>query len=122
MKTYSQNYTKIEEAEELLYSATRLMANDCNDAALERIDFARNLLHEYTNGTNLVEDDDVADGLVKRSDAEAAVAEANEHRLVEKQAIEYLCNISEELEAESSLTIERPYGIDCDVIITVKKR
>lgn len=44
MKTYTQDYTKITEAEELLYSATRLMANDCHDEALERINDARTLL------------------------------------------------------------------------------
>lgn len=118
MQTYTQDYTKIAMAEdELFFAETRMRAYGCDSEAIEHISAARRLLQEYTNGTNLVEDDDVADGLVKRSDAEA-----NEHRLVEKQAIEYLCNISEELEAESSLTIERPYGIDCDVIITVKKR
>ena len=70
MKTYTQDYTKITEAEELLHSATRLMANDCNDAALERISEARTLLQECANGTSLVEDDDVEDGLVKKADVE----------------------------------------------------
>ena len=44
MKTYSIDYTKISEAESTLYSATRLMANDCYDAAQERIEEARKLL------------------------------------------------------------------------------
>ena len=68
MKTYRLDYTKISEAESSLYSATRLMANDCMDAALERIEEARKLLQEFLNADNLVEDDDLADGLVRRSD------------------------------------------------------
>lgn len=122
MKTYTQDYTNIQEAEEILYSATRLMANDCNDAALERINEARRLLQEYTNGTNLVEDDDVADGLVKQSEAEAAIEEANKNAIIEKNAIEYLHHISSEAECESSLTIDRPFGLDCELRIVVKKK
>ena len=68
MKTYSIEYTKISEAESTLYSATRLMANDCYDAALERIDEARKLLQEFLSQDNLVEDDDLADGLIKQSE------------------------------------------------------
>lgn len=73
MKTYSIDYTKISEAESSLYSATRLMANDCPDAALERIQEARKLLQEFTNQDNLVEDDDLADGLVRQSEAETTI-------------------------------------------------
>ena len=65
MKQYSHNYTKVSEAESLLYSATRLLANDCPDAAVERINEARQLLQEYLSADNMVEDDDVADGWVK---------------------------------------------------------
>ena len=50
------------------------MANDCTDAAFERINEARTLLQEYTNGTNLVEDDDVEDGLVKKADVEDIIS------------------------------------------------
>lgn len=66
MKTYSIDYTKISEAENKLYSATRLLANDCRGAAVERITEARRLLLEFLNGDNLVEDNDLADGLVKQ--------------------------------------------------------
>ena len=69
MKTYSIDYTMISEAENSLYSAIRLMANDCYDAALERIDEARKLLQEFMNQENLVEDDDLADGLIKQSES-----------------------------------------------------
>lgn len=73
MKTYSIDYTKISEAESSLYSATRLMANDCHDAALERIEEARKLLQEFMNQDNLVEDDDLADGLVRQSEVETTI-------------------------------------------------
>ena len=68
MKTYSIDYTKISEAENSLYSAIRLMANDCYDAAQERIEEARKLLQEFMNRENLVEDDGLADGLIKQSE------------------------------------------------------
>ena len=69
MKQYSHDYTKPSEVESLLYSATRLMANECYDAAVERINEARQLLQEYLAQDNMVKDDDVADGWVKASDA-----------------------------------------------------
>lgn len=119
MQTYTQDYTKITEAEELLHSATRLMANDCNDAAIERIKEARTLLQEYTNGANLVEDDDVEDGLVKRSDVETAIEEVKSEDVL-KPTIEGLYHW---LDAGTpSVTLERPYGLDCDVIITLKRK
>lgn len=68
MKTYSIDYTKISEAENSLYSAIRLMANDCYDAAQERIEEARKLLQEFLSQDNLVKDDDLADGLIKQSE------------------------------------------------------
>ena len=68
MKQYSHDYTKPSEVESLLYSATRLMANECYEAAVERINEARQLLQEYLAQDNMVEDDDVADGWVKVSD------------------------------------------------------
>lgn len=68
MRTYSIDYTKISEAESSLYSATRLMANDCHGAALERIGEARRLLQEFLSQDNLIKDNDLADGLVKQSE------------------------------------------------------
>ncbi len=68
MKEYSHDYTKVAEAENLLYSATRLIANECWDAALDRINETRKLLQQYLSQDNMVEDDDVADGWVKASD------------------------------------------------------
>lgn len=118
MKTYAQDYTKIQEAEELLHSATRLMANDCNDAALERINEARQLLQEYANGTNLIEDNDVSDGLVKQRDAEAAIEEAKQEDIL-KTTIEGLYH---RLDAgEPFVVLERPCGLDCDLTITTNR-
>ncbi len=68
MKQYSHDYTKVAEAERNLYSAQRLMANECYDAALKRIIEARELLQVYLNQDNMVEDDDVADGWIKAQD------------------------------------------------------
>lgn len=71
MKTYTIDYSKVSEAESCLYSATRLMANDCMTAALSRIEEARQFLQEFLNQDNLIEDDDLADGLVRQSEVEA---------------------------------------------------
>ena len=68
MRKYSHDYTKVCEAESMLYRATRLIANGCYDAAVERINEARLLLQEYLAQDNMVEDDDVADGWVKASE------------------------------------------------------
>lgn len=75
MKQYSHNYTKPSQAESLLYSATRLMANECYDAAVERINEARQLLQEYLAEDNMIEDDDVADGWVKAHEVKELVNE-----------------------------------------------
>lgn len=47
IKQYRHDYTKLSEVEELLYRASRLLANDCFVAASERINEARQLLLEY---------------------------------------------------------------------------
>lgn len=73
MKQYSHDYTKVSEAESLLYSATRLMANECHNAAVERINEARQLLQAYLSEDNMVEDDDVADGWVKAHEVEELI-------------------------------------------------
>ncbi len=65
MKQYSHDYTKVAEAERTLYSAQRLIANECYDAALKRIIEARELLQIYLSQDNMIEDDDVADGWVE---------------------------------------------------------
>lgn len=70
MKKYSHDYTKVYEAESLLYRATRLMANECYDAALKRVNEARELLQTYLNGDNMVEDSDVYDGWCKSYEVE----------------------------------------------------
>lgn len=69
IKQYCHDYTKPAEADDALYRALRLLANECYDAAQERIGEARKLLQEYLNQENVVEDDDVENGWVRFSDA-----------------------------------------------------
>lgn len=57
MTTLNHDYTKPAEAEKLLYRALRLLANDCTDAARERISEARELLLQYLSADNMVADD-----------------------------------------------------------------
>ena len=68
MKIYSHDYTKVAEAAELLYSALRLIANDCIDAAKERVTEARENLLQYLNQDNMFEDPD-CEGWIKASEA-----------------------------------------------------
>lgn len=71
MQQFSHDYTKVSEAMESLYSATRLIANDCYDAALQRINEARTTLDEYLAQDNMIPDNDLADGWVRHSEAQA---------------------------------------------------
>lgn len=73
MKQYTHDYTLPSKAEGLLYSAIRLMVNDCHDAAVERISVARQILLQYLAQDNMVEDDDVKDGWVRYNDAQAEI-------------------------------------------------
>lgn len=68
MKIYSHDYTKAAEAAELLYSALRLIANDCIDAAKERVTEARENLLQYLTADNMIEDPD-CEGWIKASEA-----------------------------------------------------
>jgi len=68
MKRYTHDYTKPSEAESLLYSASRLLANECYDAAQERINEARLLLQQYISQDNMMEDDDIEGGYVRYND------------------------------------------------------
>lgn len=77
MKQYSHDYTKVADADCLLYRATRLIANECYDAAVERINDARQLLQEYLSADNMVEDDDVADGWVKAHEVEKLISQCD---------------------------------------------
>lgn len=68
MKRYNHDYTKVYEVEDMLYSVTRLLANECYNAAAERVNEARQLLQEYLSQDNMVEDSDVTDGWCKALD------------------------------------------------------
>lgn len=67
MKIYIHDYSKPSEAEGLLYRATRLMANECCDAAVERIKEARQILQKYLAEDNMIIDRDSI-GFIKAGD------------------------------------------------------
>lgn len=73
MQQYSHDYTLIQQADESLYSAQRLHANECYDAALERINEARQNLGRYLAQDNMLPDNDVDNGWVRYSEAQAEV-------------------------------------------------
>lgn len=81
MKTYSHDYTKPAEADSHLHAAQRLNAHDDTIEAWKHIEDARNILGSYLSGDNMVEDDDVADGWVKQSEAGAYMCDVIYHRL-----------------------------------------
>lgn len=59
MKRKIHDYTKPAEAESLLYSALRLLSNDCIQDAEKRIIEARYILQLYLSLDNEIEEDDV---------------------------------------------------------------
>lgn len=59
MKRKFHDYTKPAEAESLLYSAQRLIANDCIYDAEKRIIQAREILQEYLSTDNEIEEEDI---------------------------------------------------------------
>lgn len=59
MKHYIHDYTKPAEAESLLYSAQRLLANDCIQDAEKRIIEAREILQTYLAQDNEIEEEDI---------------------------------------------------------------
>ena len=73
MKQYSQDYTKVSEAESHLYAAQQLNAHDDPIEAWKHIEDARRLLQEYLAQDNMVEDNDVADGWVKAHEVEELI-------------------------------------------------
>lgn len=59
MKRKFHDYTKPAKAESLLYSAQRLIANDCINDAEKRIIEARQILQEYLSLDNEIWEDDL---------------------------------------------------------------
>lgn len=59
MKRKVHDYTKPAAAESLLYSAQRLIANDCIYDAEKRIIEARQILQEYLSQDNQIEEEDI---------------------------------------------------------------
>lgn len=78
MQKYTQDYTLIREAMEVLYSATRLHSNECHNDVLEHINKARTILTQYLSQDNMVQDDDVYDGYYKVLEAEKEIARLKE--------------------------------------------
>lgn len=58
MKRKVHDYTKPAAAENLLYSAQRLIANDCINDAEQRIIEARQILQEYLSLDNEIEEEE----------------------------------------------------------------
>lgn len=86
MKQYTQDYTKVSEAESHLYAAQQLNVHDDPIEAWKHIEDARRLLQEYLSQDNMVEDPEVADGWVRASDIVATVigsdlAKVSEHKV-----------------------------------------
>lgn len=69
MKTYSHDYTKVSDADGLLYLALRNLAGERYDLAQDYIEKARGLLLKYLSQDNMVEDDDCYPAWIKLSDA-----------------------------------------------------
>lgn len=59
MKRKFHDYTKPAKAESLLYSAQRLIANECIQDAEKRIIDARMILQEYLSQDNEIEEEDI---------------------------------------------------------------
>lgn len=122
MKTYTIDYTKISEVENCLYEAMRMLGERSHIKAEERIQEARNLVHEFLNGDNLVEDEDLADGLVRQSEAEAAIkAAVEETENAQKKAIDSMVQMAKDTNAaKASLSSERRDGYIVETIIRKK--
>lgn len=58
MKRKIHDYTKPAKAESLLYSAQRLIANDCINDAEKRIIEAREILQQYLSLDNEIEEEE----------------------------------------------------------------
>ena len=113
MKTYSIDFAKISEAVNSLNSAESLMTNDCIDAAKERIEEARKLLQEFMNQDNL------ADGLVRKSEAEAAIKEAvKKAENTQKNAIDAMVQLCKSTNAaKTTMSAKRPDGYIFETVI-----
>lgn len=119
MKTYSIDHAKISKAVNSLNSAESLMTNDCIDAAQERIEEARKLLQEFLNEDNLVEDPGLADGLVRKSEAEAAIKEAvKKAENTQKNAIDAMVQLCKSTNAaKTTMSAKRSDGYIFETVI-----
>lgn len=122
MKKYEIDYTKISEVENCLYEAMRMLGERSHIKAEERIQEARKLVHEFLNGDNLVEDEDLADGLVRQSEAESAIKAAiKEAENSHKKAIDSMVQMSKDTNAaKTTLSSERRDGYIVETVIRKK--
>jgi hypothetical protein len=96
MQKYTPDYTLIREAIDSLYSATRLHANECYPAVLDRINEARTLLTQYLAQDNMVPDDDTYDGYYKAIEVEEEIARLKEQHDKEVNPEEVLNKMAHE--------------------------
>lgn len=115
MKIYRIDYTNIALAKLALDNLTNLIANDCNDVALESIQEARNLLQNFSNEFNLVEDNNITDGIVLQSDAKAAIKEAVEETTAKFRAVLQMEKIREDGAGLYTLGYETAANKACDI-------
>lgn len=119
MKTYSIDHINISKAVESLDSAERLMANDCIDAAKERIAEARKFLQKFLDNDGLIEDNELVDGLVRQMEAKAAIKEAVEKaENAQKKAIDMMVQSCKDTNAAKiTMSGKRPDGYIFETIV-----
>lgn len=119
MKIYSIDHTKISEAVNTLISAESLITKDCIDVARERIAEARKLLQKFIDNDGLIEDPDLADGLVRQSEAVAAIKKAvEEAENVQKKAIDMMVQSCKDSNAAKiTMSGKRPDGYIFETIV-----
>lgn len=118
MKKYAIDYTKISEVENCLYEAMRMLGERSHIKAEERIQEARKLVHEFLNQV----DEDLADGLVRQSEAEAAIkAAVEETENARKKAIDSMVQMAKDTNAAlTTLSSERRDGYIVETVIRKK--
>lgn len=119
MKTYSIDHINISKAVESLDSAEHLMANDCIDAAKERIAEASKFLHTFLDNDGLIEDNELVDGLVRQMEAKAAIKKAvEETENIQKKAIDMMVQMCKDTNAaKTTMSAKRPDGYIYETIV-----
>ena len=116
MKQYTNDYTLIQEAMDALYSATRLHANECYPAALQRINKVRTLLTQYLSQDNMTEDDDVYDGWCKASEVRDEITKLKEQITHYQETMQAMGKVSLEIARRSEETIRENDALKAKVV------